>query len=165
MTIMKAKFGTLGITTILLISIFIPGTLACTTLTPGYWKNHLEDWPSSGIVTIESYNYDLTKEDEVDYLMGLLWENPGHWKKEYGKSEQAWLILTHKVIAAQLSMLAFPHPAWSWNWEFGGYSGGMVQMVNDANDLLDDDPLDRGAMIDLAETIDYWLNYWNEHGL
>lgn len=163
---MEKKLGSSLLATLILASITLPTVLACTTLTPGYWKNHIEAWPTSGTIYIGTDEYDLSLTSDVDYLMDILWEDPGHWKKVGGKLAQAWLILVHKVIAAQLSMLSYPHDGWGDYWLFGDYPDGMEGMVNDANEWLQNYPsVDRDSGIALAETIDYWLNYWNEHGL
>jgi len=85
------------------------------------------------------------------------------------KGGDAWIILAQKVIAAQLSILA--HPTGADNPDFfDGYPGGMVGMIDDANDLLEghgDPPHcfpghpDRGDLLDLADTIDDWLNEYD----
>lgn len=151
-------------------SLTVQSALACTTRTPGYWKTHgpgskHADWPTSGTVTVGATHYDLSNSADANALLTILWDRP---------RGDAWIILAQKVIAAQLSILRYP-PSTPGNWGkdslFGGYPGGMIGMVDDANDLLDDatsympGSAGREDVTDLAETIDYWLNYWNEHGL
>lgn len=155
---------------VILASLTVQSALACTTRTPGYWKTHgpgskHADWPSSGTVTVGAIDYDLSNGADTSALLAILWDRP---------RGDAWIILAQKVIAAQLSMLRYP-PSTPGNWGkdslFGGYPGGMKGMVDDANDLLDNassyppGSSGRGEVTDLAAIIDYWLNYWNEHGL
>jgi len=155
---------------VILASLTVQSALACTTRTPGYWKTHgpdskHPDWPTTGTVTVDNVDYDLSVTGDVNDLMDILWDRP---------RGDAWIILAQKVIAAQLSMLHYP-PSTPGNWErddlFGGYDGGMVGMVDDANELLSDatsyPPRSPGRddVVDLAGTIDYYLNFWNEHGL
>ncbi len=151
-------------------SLTVQSVLACTTRTPGYWKTHgpdskHPDWPSTGTVTVGLVDYDVSDSGDVDALLDILWDRP---------RGDAWIILAQKVIAAQLSILHYP-PETPGNWEkddlFGGYDGGMVGMVEDANEMLGDASSypprspGRSDVLELAGTIDYWLNYWNEHGL
>jgi len=155
------KIGMLVIIASILASLTAPSVLACTTLTPGYWKTHPDDWPMSGTVYVGSAPYELGTSDE-DYLMAILWDSP---------KGDAWIILAQKVIAAQLSMLKFPYDPWSNPGYFGGYEGGMVGLVDDANDWLDAETEylpghpDRDDVADLADWIDEYLNYWDEYGL
>lgn len=154
----------------ILVSMSVQSVLACTTRTPGYWKTHgpgsrHADWPTTGTVTVGATDYDLSNSAHTAALLAILWDQP---------KGDAWITLAQKVIAAQLSIMKYP-PSTPGNWGaahlFGGYPGGMIGMVEDANDLLDDamsyPPGSEGRedVIELAGIIDYWLNYWNEHGL
>jgi len=56
------------------------------TLTQGYWKNHLEDWPADN-------GYFLCGEEFMD----ILWTSP--------KGGNAWYILAHQYIASMLNEL------------------------------------------------------------
>ena len=167
---MKKSLMLATLAAVILASLTVQSVLACTTRTPGYWKTHgpgskHADWPTTGTVKVGAVNYDLSIGAQADALMAILWAQP---------KGDAWIILAQKVIAAQLSILRYP-PSTPGNWGkaslFGGYPGGMIGMVADANDLLDDatsyppGSLGREDVTDLAETIDYWLKYWNEHGL
>jgi hypothetical protein len=157
------KIGVLFAVFAILASTTVPSVLACTTLTPGYWKTHLEAWPNPDIITVGSDTYDLSVVADRSALMGILWDRP---------RGDAWIILAQKVIAAQLSMYAYPAPGdWDWPGNFGGYDDGMVGLVEDANVLLAAQPAyrprapGRSDVIELANLIDYYLNYWDEHGL
>jgi len=161
---MMKKIGILLTVAAILASITVSSVLACTTLTPGYWKNHRDSWPESGTIMVGTESYDPTDPDDIDDLMEILWANKGRRKNELSPEEQAWIILAQKVIAAQLSMLKYPGGHWSDQGNFEGYPDGMVGMVDDANALLSG-PATRTAMLDLAEIMDHWLNEWNEHGL
>jgi len=158
------KIGILLTVAAILVSMTVPSVLACTTRTPGYWKNHLEAWPTTGTITVGALPYGLSDSGDVDDLMDILWAKP--------KKGNAWIILAQKVIAAQLSMLVYPHNGWSELGNFGGYTDGMVGLVGNANIWLAShaNPCLPGAMnrdtgLALAETMDHWLNEWNEHGL
>ena len=160
---MTKKIGIMIAVALIFASIAVSSALACTTLTPGYWKNHRSAWPS-GVIFVGADPYNLGDSGDVDDLMEILWADKGRRKNDLTPDEQAWIILAQKVIAAQLSMLKYPHPSWSNPGSFGGYPNGMVGMVDDANALLAG-PGTRTAMLDLAEIMDDWLNIWNEHGL
>lgn len=152
---------------LILTSLAVQSTLACTTRTPGYWKTHgpgsrHADWPTTGTVTVGTTDYDLANSAHTDALLDILWDRP---------KGDAWIILAQKVIAAQLSMLRYPSAYWGDDDTFGDYAGGMIGMVDDANVLLGDETsypprsAGRGDVTDLADIIDYWLNSWNEYGL
>ena len=161
---MNKKIGILVVVGAILASLTIPTVLACTTRTPGYWKNHENAWPTSGTFWVGAEQYDLANPDDVDDLMDILWSRP--------RSGDAWIILAQKVIAAQLSMRAYPGPHWADTSNFGGYPGGMVGLVGDANAWLASHTspclpgaANRDTGLALAETLDHWLNEWNEYGL
>lgn len=164
------KFLMLATLAVILASLTIQSALGCTTRTPGYWKTHgpgskHANWPTTGTVTVGAVDYDLSDSGDTDALLAILWDQP---------NGDAWIILAQKVIAAQLSILKYP-PSQPGNWGkddlFGDYPGGMIGMVEDANDLLDDatsyppGSAGREDVTELAGIIDYWLNFWDEHGL
>ena len=146
-----------------IISVSAQGVLACTTGTPGYWKNHPEAWPT-GIVRVGSTDYSLPRQVAKNALMEMLTTNPG---KISDKLLQAQIILKQKIVAAQLSMLKYPGwtnpdtgiPDWGQAWYFDGYTGGMVGLISDANTALQG--TDRAEILRFASLIDYWLNYWD----
>jgi hypothetical protein len=158
-------FATLAV--LLATSLAVGSVLACTTRTPGYWKTHgpgskHEDWPATGTVVVGSITYDLAVAADQDALLAILWDRP---------RGDAWIILAQKVIAAQLSIGRYPSTFWSDAPTFDDYPGGMVGMITDANALLAaagsymPGDAGRGDVTELAGTIDYWLNYWDEYGL
>ena len=161
---LKRRMAILAVSAVILASLTVQGALACTTLTPGYWKNHPAAWPMSGMITVGAVGYDLSDSGDVDALMDILWDQP--------KGDK-WITLAQKVIAAQLSMMVYPGSGsdWSWPGNFGGYPGGMEGMVDDANVLLAmhseyrPKAPGRADVVDLAEIMDDWLNFWDEHGL
>ena len=159
---LKRRMAILLVSAVILGSLTVQGALACTTRTPGYWKNHLEAWPMSGTITVGAVGYDLSVSGDVDALMDILWDQP--------KGDK-WITLAHKVIAAQLSMMVYPGAHWLDPGNFDYYPGGMVGMVDDANVLLAahseyrPKAPGRADVVDLAEIMDDWLNFWDEHGL
>jgi hypothetical protein len=150
---------------LILVSMSVQSALACTTRTPGYWKTHgpdsrHPDWPTSGTVTVGADDFVLPT--DADDLLAILWARP---------RGDAWIILAQKVVAAQLSMLRYPSEFFDDDDQFGGYDDGMVGMVDDANDLLaaagsyPPGSDGRADVTDLASTIDFYLNYWDEYDL
>lgn len=147
------KIGILVAVAAILTSMTVPSVLGCLFWTPGYWKNH--DWPVGAVIV----GGVTCTEAQTMNKEGLLWARP---------KGDAWIILAQKVIAAQLSITE--HPAGSTDpGNYGGYPGGMVGMIADANALLiaqahyyPGDP-GRAAVTELADTIDYWLNYGPYH--
>ncbi len=73
-------------------------TLACghadegCTLTQGYWKNHVENWPVAGLL-LGSYYYN------VDELLAILRTSPGT-----GRSSNGLIMVSHQLIAAKLNV-------------------------------------------------------------
>ena len=139
---MYKKIGILVVVVALLASMTISSALACITYTPGYWKNHPEDWP---VDLIEIGGITYTKSQAIRLL-----RTPPRG--------DAWIILAQKVIAAKLSMLAEPGGHWSNPANFGGIN--FATYVANANAWLAS-PGNRADAITYAETIDYWLNFWN----
>jgi len=159
---LKRRMAILTVSAVIMLSLAVPGALACTTLTPGYWKNHPEAWPMSGTITVGPMAYDLSDSGDVAALMAMLWDRP---------KGDLWVVLAQKVIAGQLSMMVYPHPGWSNPGNFGGYPDGMEGMVDDANVLLAAHSQyrpkapGRSDVGDHADLMDHWLNAWDEHGL
>jgi hypothetical protein len=159
--------------TILITSFTVTVVFACDTATPGYWKNRgwRLGWP-----TTEFLVGNKLVDDSGDRLwaLNILWMNLGRGRggraSGFNDIEQAWYNLAQKVIAGQLSMLAHPHDWWGEKNHYdkwGSYtpivstSEGFVAMIEDANYLLNGEGTPVGTrdeMLELASTIDWWLN-------
>lgn len=115
---------------------FIPYTLTCCedtggdpgcTLSQGYWKNHPEDWETDGELCEQSW-------------MDILHTPP---------RGDAWYILAHRYIAAELNAAA------------GASTADLGDALEEAADLLDDceiDREDREYALDLADLLDDYNN-------
>ena len=138
----------------------IPSALACTTRTPGYWKNHYSEWviPTNwgGPNGFWISGGLITKQQALEIL-------------NMAPRGDARIILEQKIIAAVLSIGGDPDGA-------GGYSMGeyfpgtptMAQLVHDGSMWLETHPgalgpgaAGRDQALTYASMIDYWLNYYD----
>ena len=87
-------FATLAV--LLATSFAVGSVLACTTLTPGYWKTHgvdrprKMDWPLEGTVIVGAISYDLTV--VADHL-ALLDTMPTTFLKDFWMVDGLFLLL------------------------------------------------------------------------
>jgi len=88
---------------------------ACMGLTPGYWKNHIDDWPAGFAPT-----------DLFDTEFGLVNKNPGLTLEGALRTGGGkFTALNRHAAAALLNSYAFPYPDFY-------TTADVIQMVQDA---------------------------------
>lgn len=128
---MFKKIGILVFVATIFASMAVQSALACHTYTPGYWKNHPDDWPTD-TVTLGGITYD--KMDAI----GILKTPP---------RGSAIIILQRYLIAAKLSVAA-------------GDAEGIFGTLIDQADAWLLDPAEREAGISIAEQLGAILEQW-----
>ncbi len=111
-------------------------------LTPGYWKNHLDDWVVYEPADVIESVFDNVPADlqGTSLLDALKW--PGGDEVE----DKAQLLLHHAVAA----VLNAAHPNIDYPWS-------VVQIVDAVNAALASG--DPDVMLDLKDMLDMWNNY------
>jgi len=142
---------------------------ACSTRTPGYWKNH--DWPT--IASPFSYN---------DWATGrtVTWTLPSWFTVTTLQTPvrgDAKINLEQKVISAILSIKMDNREGWTLPGHYtnGPFNGKVLpDLITDALNLIKNNngPWTPGSAaansgvraqgLALASAIDYWLNYYDE---
>jgi hypothetical protein len=144
---------------------------ACSTRTPGYWKNHT--W---------SITSPFTYTDTGPYPGTFQWTLPSWFSEATLQTPvrgDAKINLEQKVIAAILSIKADNRLGWN---DIGHYAGGpfngatlpvlITMAFNLINNPANSGPWTPGSSADqsgvraqglaLASAIDYWLNFYDE---
>jgi len=170
----KTKIAVVVLVSMLAASLAVSSASACETRTPGYWKNHLDDWPIEPGQTLTTF-------------VGTFWDYGWGFVQTFTIPSDAMTILQtpvkgdarinlqQKVIAASLSLLS--DQAWGWDNDarYGGSTGlgGPGGLLAQANELLEDNPgpwtprsaADQSGIraqgLALASQIDYWLNFFD----
>jgi len=128
---MFRKIGILLFVATIFASMTVQTALACHTYTPGYWKNHPDDWPTD-TVTLGGIPYN--KMTVIEIL-----KTPPRGS--------AIVILQRYLIAAKLSVAA------------GDAEGIFGTLIEQADAWLMD-PADREAGIAIAEQLGAILEQW-----
>ncbi len=139
----------------------MPTALACTTRTPGYWKNHTNNWVIPDGASVP------TTDDPMDMWIGqAITKQQAIAILNTPVGGDARINLQQKLIAAVLSIGADPG-----QWDNPDLFKGtptMTQLYNDACAFLAGHtaPLTprtegRAEALTLAGQIDYWLNYYD----
>lgn len=174
---MSIKMKALAILLSIVVLAGVAVASACSTRTPGYWKNHYPDAWKTVSGTVHYIDNDPT-------LIGLpkydnTWTLPG------GSQSAALAILNtpvrgdarinlqQKVIAAILSVGFDNRHGWAFppNYNAGGGGPTLPALIDQALTLLNTNsgPWTLGTNsavrtqgLALASAIDYWLNYFDE---
>jgi len=128
---MFKKIGILVFVATIFASMTVQSALACHTYTPGYWKNHPEDW-STDTVTLGGITYDKMAAIEI---------------LNTPPRGSAIIILQRYLIAAKLSVAA-------------GDAEGIFGTLIDQADAWLMDPADRETGISIAEQLGVILEQW-----
>jgi hypothetical protein len=180
---MKIQMKAIAILLSLVVLSGIAVASACSTRTPGYWKNHYpQAWPTSATITYT---------DPDPALLGMP-EYYGSWTLPGGSLSNALAILQmpvkgdakinlqQKVIAAELSIAVDQRDGWAFppNYNVAQVSQTLPGLIDQAVALLNSNsPYNSakwtpGSVADthgiraqglaLAGAIDGWLNYFDE---
>jgi hypothetical protein len=142
---------------------------ACSTRTPGYWKNH--DWSVGA-----TFTYTDNTNPTVAYRGTWTWTLPSWFSEntlQMPVRGDAKVNLEQKVIAAVLSIKADNQLGWN---DAGHFAGGptLPVLITQAFALINANPgaWTPGSAADasgvraqglaLASAIDYWLNFYDE---
>jgi len=128
---MLKKIGILAFVATIFASMSVQSVLACHTYTPGYWKNHPDDWPTD-TVTLGGIPYDKMAAIEI---------------LKTPPRGSAFIILQRYLIAAKLSVAA-------------GDAEGIFGTLIDQADAWLMDPVERKAGIAIAEQLGTILEQW-----
>jgi hypothetical protein len=167
---MTIKMKALAILLSLVVLSGIAVASACSTRTPGYWKNH--DWPT----ITSSFTYS---DGSTDYTH--TWTLPAWFTKgtlQLPVKGDARINLEQKVIAAILSIKMDNREGWTLPGHYtnGPFNGAVLpDLITAALNLIGPGTGPgwtpgsaaansgvRAQGLALASAIDYWLNYYDE---
>lgn len=177
---MRIKMKAIAILLSLVVLSGIAVASACSTRTPGYWKNHYtEAWVNSK--TDLPVTATITYQDIAPAPTTLFsWTFPGGSPAAAEdilltpNRGDAKINLQQKVIAAMLSISADNREGWNWPLNYaGGPMGGktLPVLITESIALINantepwtprSDSGVRAQGLALAGAIDHWLNFFDE---